>query len=99
MPFSKSVDVCRGAHVVETAFPKGMPVSVVNTCLAGESGPAITLLDVLTGTADCLLGLFCHYKFSYQVYQFVYLLFIFTCSLDLRVVLWYSVPSQTETEI
>ena len=56
IPFVRSVDVCRGARAVEMAFPSGLPVVVVNTCLAGESGPATTLLHVLTGTADCPLG-------------------------------------------
>ena len=48
--------MCRGVRAVETAFPQGMSVRMMNTCLAGESGPAIMLLDVLTGTADSLIG-------------------------------------------
>ena len=36
--------------------PQEKPVTVVNTCLAGESRSATTLLDVLIGTAVSLLG-------------------------------------------
>ena len=45
---------------VLTAFPglPGLPVRVMNNRHAGDSGPAITLLDALTGTAVSLIASF-----------------------------------------